>query len=37
MLDARIATLELRLIKWIIGTGIGVAGAVLAGLRMLTG
>ena len=35
LLDARLAALELRLIKWIIGTGIAVAGIVIAVLRLL--
>ena len=32
---ADLTALELRLIKWIVGTGVAVAGAVLAGLRLL--
>ena len=32
---ADLTALELRLIKWIVGTGIAVTGAVLAGLRLL--
>lgn len=32
--DARFATLELRLIKWTVGTGIAVAGTVIAILRL---
>ena len=35
MLDARIAALELRLIKWTVGTGIAVAGTVIAFLRLM--
>ncbi len=35
LLDARLAALELRLIKWIVGTGIAVAGIVLAFLRLV--
>ena len=35
MLDARLATLELRLVKWIVGTGIAVAGIVIAFLRIV--
>lgn len=35
MLDARLAALELRLIKWIVGTGIAVAGIVIAFLRLV--
>ena len=34
-LDARLATLELRLIKWTVGTGIAVAGIVIAFLRLV--
>ena len=33
-LRADLAALELRLIKWIVGTGIAVAGAVIAALRV---
>ena len=33
--DARLAALELRLIKWIVGTGLAAAGIVTAGLRLL--
>ena len=33
-LDARLAAVELRLIKWIVGTGIAVAGIVIAFLRL---
>ena len=32
-LDARVAALELRVIKWVVGTGIAVAGIVIAFLR----
>ncbi len=32
---ADLTALELRLIKWIVGTGVAVAGAILAGLRLL--
>ena len=35
MLDSRLATLELRLIKWTVGTGIAVAGIVIAFLRLI--
>lgn len=35
MLDARIAVLEPRLIKWVVGTGIAVAGTVIAFLRLV--
>ena len=35
MLDARLATLELHLIKWTVGTGITVAGIVTAFLRLI--
>ncbi len=35
LLDARLAALELRLIKWTVGTGISVAGIVLAFLRLV--
>lgn len=35
MLDARLAALELRLIKWTVGTGIAVAGIVVAFLRLV--
>ncbi len=35
MLDARLAALELRLIKWTVGTGIVVAGIVIAFLRLV--
>ena len=34
-LDARLAALELRLIKWTVGTGIAVAGIVIAFLRLV--
>ena len=34
---ADLAALELRLIKWIAGTGIAVAGAVIAALRLSGG
>ena len=33
--DARLAALELRLIKWIVGTGLAAAGLVIAALRLL--
>ena len=33
--DARLAALELRLIKWIAGTGLAVASLVVAVLRLL--
>ena len=33
--DARLAALELRLINWIVGTGLATAGAVIAALRLL--
>ena len=33
--DARLAAIELRLIKWIVGTGLAAAGAVIAALRLL--
>ena len=32
---ADLAVLDLRLIKWIVGTGVAVAVAVLAGVRLL--
>ena len=32
---ADMTALERRLIKWIVGTGVAVTGAVLAGLRLL--
>ena len=32
---ADVAALELRLIKWMVGTGVGVAGLVVAALRLL--
>ena len=32
---ADLAALELRLIKWIVGTGVAVAGLVVAALRLL--
>ena len=35
MLDARLAALELRLIKWTVGTGVAVAGIVIAVLRLV--
>ena len=35
MLDARLAALELRLIKWTVGSGIAVAGIVIAFLRLV--
>lgn len=35
MLDARLAALELRLIKWMVGIGIAVAGIVIAFLRLV--
>ena len=35
LLRAEIAVLELRLVKWIVGTGIAVAGLVVAALRLL--
>ena len=34
MLDARLATLELRPIKWTVGTGIAVVGLVITFLRI---
>ena len=34
LLRAEIAVLELRLVKWIVGTGIAVAGLVVAALRL---
>lgn len=34
LLDARLATLELRLIQWIVGTGVAVGGIVVAVLRL---
>ena len=34
-LCAEIAALELRLVKWIVGTGVAVAGLVVAALRLL--
>lgn len=35
MLEARLAALELLLIKWIVGTGVAVAGIVIAFLRLV--
>ena len=35
MFDVRLATLELRLIKWAVATGIAVAGIVIAFLRLI--
>jgi len=35
MLDARLAALEMRLVKWTVGTGIAVAGTVIAFLRLV--
>ena len=35
MLDARLAALELRLIKWTAGIGIAVTGIVIAFLRLV--
>ena len=35
MLDARIAALEPRLIKWTVGTGIAGAGVVIVFLRLM--
>ena len=32
---ADLATLELRLVKWIVGTGVAVAGLVVAALRLI--
>ena len=34
---AELAALELRLIKWIVGTGIAVGAGVIAALRLLLG
>lgn len=34
-LDVRLAALELRLIKWTVGTGIAVAGIVITLLRLV--
>lgn len=34
-IDARLAGLELHLFKWIDGTGLAAAGAVIAALRLL--
>ena len=34
-LAAELRSLELRLVKWMIGVGLGVAGVVLAGLVMV--
>ena len=34
-LDARLAALEMRLVKWTVGTGIAVAGTVIAFLRLV--
>ena len=34
ILDARLAALELRLTKWTVGTGVAVAGIVIAALRL---
>ena len=36
MLDARLAALEPRLVKWTVGTGIAVAGIVIAFLRLMS-
>ena len=35
MLDARLATLELRPIKWAIGTGVAAVGLVITFLRIV--
>ena len=35
MFDVRLATLELRLIKWAVATGTAVAGIVIAFLRLI--
>ena len=35
MLDARLATLELRLIKWTFGSGLAVAGIVITFLHII--
>ena len=35
LLDARLAALELRLVKWTVGTGIAVAGIVIAFMRLV--
>ena len=35
LLRAEIAVLELRLVEWIVGTGVAVAGLVVAALRLL--
>ena len=35
MLDARLTSLELRLLKWMIGTAIAVASVAVAALRLL--
>ena len=34
-LRAEISALELRLVKWIVGTGVACAGLVIAALRLL--
>ena len=34
LLRAEIAVLELRLVEWIVGTGVAVAGLVVAALRL---
>ena len=36
-LDARLNALELRLVKWVVGTGIAVVAAVIGALRLMLG
>ena len=35
VVDARLAALEIRVIKWIVGTGLAAASIVIAALRLL--
>ncbi len=34
-LDARLNALELRLVKWVVGTGVAVVAAVIGALRLM--
>ena len=36
-LDARLNALELRLVKWVVGTGVAVVAAVIGALRLMLG
>ena len=36
-LDGRLNALELRLVKWVVGTGIAVVAAVIGALRLMLG